>query len=55
MIIQNLAGRTILLDASLQAIQNGVTNKMEIEAGKIDVALETYFGLMRLEGNCNYE
>ncbi len=54
-IIQNLAGRTILLDASLQAIQNGVTNKMEIEAGKIDVALETYFGLMRLEGNCNYE
>lgn len=44
-IIQNLAGRTILLGNSLKTIQNGVINKTEIEDEQVKGALETYFDL----------
>ena len=44
-IIQNLAGRTILLGNSLKTIQNGVINKTEIEDEQVKGALETCFNL----------
>lgn len=44
-IIQNLAGRTILLGNSLKTIQNGVINKTEIEDEEVKGVLETCFDL----------
>ena len=44
-IIQNLAGRTILLGNSLKTIQNGVVNKIEIEDEQVKELLETCFNL----------
>lgn len=47
-IIQNLAGRTILLGNSLKTIQNGVATKVEVEDAQIEAILETCFDLSRL-------
>ena len=44
-IIQNLAGRTILLGNDLKTIQNGVITKLEIEDGQVETILSTYFNL----------
>lgn len=46
-IIQNLAGRTILVGNSLKTIQSGVTNKIEIEDEQVKGVLETCFDLVR--------
>ncbi|MBU3625516.1 arylamine N-acetyltransferase [Polynucleobacter sp. JS-Safj-400b-B2] len=47
-IIQNLAGRTILLGDSLKTIQNGLVTKREVGPKQIGVILETYFDLALL-------
>jgi N-hydroxyarylamine O-acetyltransferase len=47
-ILQNLAGRTILLGNSLKTIQNGVVTKREVGPKQIGVILETYFDLALL-------
>ena len=44
-IIQNLAGRTILVGNSLKTIQSGVVNKMEIKDEQVKGVLETCFDL----------
>ena len=44
-IIQNLAGRTILLGNSLKTIQDGVVTKLEIEDEQVKGVLETCFDL----------
>lgn len=46
MIIQNLAGRTILLGNSLKTVQNGVVSKIEIEDEQVKGVLETCFDLV---------
>ena len=45
-IIQNLAGRTILLGNSLKTIQSGVVTKLEIKDEQVKGALETCFDLV---------
>lgn len=47
-IIQNLAGRTILLGRSLKTIQNGLVSKMEVEDVQVERVLETCFDLSPL-------
>lgn len=44
-IIQNLAGRTVLLGNSLKTIQNGLVNKIEVEDAQVKGVLETCFDL----------
>jgi N-hydroxyarylamine O-acetyltransferase len=47
-IIQNLAGRTILLGNNLKTIQNGVVSKLEIGDEQVKGVLETCFDLSAL-------
>jgi N-hydroxyarylamine O-acetyltransferase len=44
-IIQNLAGRTILLGNNLKTIEDGVVTKIEIEDEHTETILSTYFNL----------